>query len=77
MAFLPWKSICPQCDSDEAVYVYDHGMKFFGRLLVLNNRFACAHCCITWRRKAPFNTLRLHTKKARGRHHTRTFIDEQ
>jgi hypothetical protein len=63
---LPWVSVCPECDGYADVYVHDKGMKFARRLLVLNNRFACAHCNITWRRRSPFHTLRLHTKKSPG-----------
>ncbi|MBD3391266.1 MAG: hypothetical protein GF418_04350 [Chitinivibrionales bacterium] len=60
---LPWMSECPQCNSTEDVYIYDEGLKFIRRLLTFNNRFACEHCNITWRRKKRYHTLRLRTKK--------------
>jgi hypothetical protein len=47
------KSRCPVCNSEDKVYVYDHGAKFWRRLVAGNNRFACKNCKVTWRRKKP------------------------
>jgi transposase-like protein len=64
--YYPLDSVCPKCESNEDVYIHDKGLKFVKRLLALNNRFACTKCNITWRRKAPYHILRLHSKKSRG-----------
>lgn len=45
--------ICPECRQDDLVYNHDRGFKWMRRLLVLNSRFVCARCRITWRRKRP------------------------
>lgn len=44
---------CPECRKDDLVYNHDRGFKWLRRLMVLNNRFVCARCRITWRRKRP------------------------
>ena len=71
---FPWVSVCPQCDRTEEVYLYDRGAKFFLRFLMANNRFACARCNITWRRKSPFHTHHLHSRDKREQ--TRIFIKQ-
>jgi len=73
---MPWVSFCPQCESDEAVYVYDRGLKLIRRFFIFNNRFACAQCNVTWRRKTPFHILRLHSKKRPDTRQTHLFTDD-
>lgn len=48
-----FKSKCPQCNSDEDVYIVDDGIIFLFRFFVGNNRLACGKCGITWREKQP------------------------
>ncbi len=58
-SIIYWKSVCPNCEKDDAVYIFDRGMKFLYRSFSGNNRFACKNCMITWRRKDPFFYLDL------------------
>lgn len=48
---LIWKSRCPLCRTDISVYILDKRDKFWKRFFEANNRFACARCNVTWRRK--------------------------
>jgi transposase-like protein len=48
---LPWRSSCPECKSEGAVYLYDRGLKLLWRFIWANNRFVCARCNVTWRRR--------------------------
>jgi hypothetical protein len=54
-----WRSCCPVCNSENQAYIYDQGLKFWRRLVVGNNRFACKNCKVTWRRKSPDRLTRL------------------
>ena len=54
-----WRSCCPVCNAENQAYIYDRGLKFWRRLVVGNNRFACKNCKVTWRRKRPDRLTRL------------------
>jgi hypothetical protein len=49
------KSVCPVCHTEDKVYIYDHGLKYWKRLFAGNNRFACRNCKVCWRRKKPLS----------------------
>jgi hypothetical protein len=59
---------CPVCHAEDKVYVYDHGFKFWRRLVVGNNRFACRNCMVTWRRKKPDHQTRLQKREDKAIH---------
>jgi|GEM_PF-5825219 len=61
---------------DASVYIDDAGIKRLWRVFLLNNRFACSACNITWRRKTPFQTLRLRSGKSPTKY-TRLFTKEK
>jgi len=52
---------CPQC-GDNNTEIIDDGIKWYLRKLILNNRYACRKCNITWRKKIPANYLVLKEK---------------
>ena len=49
---------CPYCGEIEYVWIMDQGLNFFRRFFAGNNRLACSHCRIAWRRKEPEKVLR-------------------
>jgi len=53
------KPKCPECRDKSAVYVFDRGAKRLWRMVVGNNRFACASCRISWRRRTPYDSAEL------------------
>jgi hypothetical protein len=57
-------SCCPSCTSRRDVYIYDSGMKLVRRLLILNNRFACRRCKVTWRRRERYGFFDLKDMQA-------------
>jgi hypothetical protein len=63
-----WESYCPVCIPENKGYIYDQGFKFWSRLALGNNRFACRKCRATWRRKNPFHHSVLQNKDSTGLH---------
>lgn len=63
-----WRSCCPVCNAQNQAYIYDRGFKFWRRLIVGNNRFACKNCKVTWRRKRPDRLTRLQKRDGSASH---------
>jgi hypothetical protein len=49
------KQTCPHCHTSDYTHILDLGFKFIYRFLIMNNRFACRKCSITWRENKPMS----------------------